>query len=117
MKDLILTKKDIIAFNQKFAGGIFENESSLDYALAHFKQNIAWTKKIAYLIRSIIIDHVFEEGNKRTACAVLLFYIEDKGFCIEEKKAINIIKRIVLKNITSINKIRGIIEDGITKTS
>ncbi len=111
----MITKKDIIAFNQKFDKGYFENESSLDFALSHFKQDISWAKKLAYLIRAILVDHVFEEGNKRTACAVLLYYVDEKEYKIEEKTAISIIKRIVLKNIISINNIKRMIEDGITK--
>ena len=111
----MITKKDIIAFNQKFDKGYFENESSLDFALSHFKQDISWIKKLAYLIRSILVDHVFENGNKRTACAVLLYYVEENGYKIEEKTALSIVKRIVLKNIININNIKRMIEDGITK--
>jgi prophage maintenance system killer protein len=111
----MLSKKDIISFNQRFDKGYFENESSLDFALSFFKQNISWSKKIAYLIRAILIDHVFEEGNKRTAAAVLLFYAEQNGYIIEQKKTVNIIKRIVLQNITSIKKIKRMIENGVTK--
>ena len=111
----ILTKKDILAFNQKFDAGFFKNESSLDYALSNLKRNIAWTRKLAYLIRAILIDHVFEEGNKRTTCAVLLFYVDHEGYEIEEKKAVSIIKTILLKNITSIEKTKMMIEDAVTK--
>lgn len=115
MKNLILTKKNIIAINQRFADGYFENESSLDYALSQFKHHIAWTKQLAYLIRAILIDHVFEEGNKRTACALLLIYSDLNYYKIDKKIAVNIIKRIVLKNIKSILSIQRMIEDGITK--
>ena len=115
MKDLGLTKKDIIYFNQEFDKGHFNNESSLDFALGHLKQNISWTRKLAYLIRSILIDHVFEEGNKRTAAAILFFWIEHEGYQIEEKEALGIIKQILKKNITSTKKIKEHIENGITK--
>jgi prophage maintenance system killer protein len=111
----MLTKKDIIAFNQKFDKGHFENESSLDFALSCLKQNISWSKKAAYLLRAILIDHVFEEGNKRTAYMVLIYCIEYEEYTINDKKAADIIKRIVLKNITSIQKIQRMIEDGITE--
>jgi hypothetical protein len=110
-----INKKDIIAFNQRFDRGYFDNESSLDFALSFFKKDINWTKKISYLLRAILIDHVFEEGNKRTAAAVLLYYIEYKGYKIQERIVVNIIKRIVLYNITSIKKIKMMIEDGISK--
>ena len=82
MKNIILTKKDIIAINQKFVEGYFKNESSLNYALSLFKQNISWIKQLANLIRAIVIDHVFTDGNKRSAYMVLLNFIEIKGYKI-----------------------------------
>lgn len=110
-----LTKKDIIAINQQFVESYFENESSLNFALNYLKHNIAWTKKVAHLIRAILIDHVFGDGNKRTACFILMYFTDLYGYGIEQKKALNIIKRIVLKNIISIKQIRGIIENAVTK--
>jgi len=115
MNDLHLTRKDIVAINQQFAEGYFENESSLNYALSYLKQNITWTKQLAHLIRAILIDHVFGDGNKRTAFFILLFYVDINGYKIADKRALDIIKSIVLKNIKSVNKIRWMIEDVITK--
>lgn len=117
MKNPHLTKKDIIAVNQQFADGHFENESSLDYALHQFKQNIAWTKQLSFLVRAILVDHVFEEGNKRTALAVLVWIVKSNGYEIEEQKAVNIIKTIVTKNIKNIKKIRELIENAITSSN
>ena len=110
-----LNKKDIIAFNQKFDEGHFNNESSLDFALSFQKNNISWTKKLAYLLRAIIVYHVFEEGNKRTAYCILQYCIEEEKYHIKEKTALLIIKKILMKNITSIKKIKWMIEDGISK--
>lgn len=115
MNEVILTKKDIIAINQQFAEGHFSNESSLDYALAYFKQNIVWTKQLAHLVRAILIDHVFDEGNKRSACAALLTYANLRGYKLDKDVAAGLIKRIVLKNIKDIIKIQRMIEDGIEK--
>jgi len=117
MEKIELTKKDIIAVNQQFSRGYFENESSLDYALSHLKQNLSWTKKTAYITRAILIDHIFEDGNKRTAYFVLIYLANVHGYIIEEKKALNIIKRVILKNITSIKKIKDMIENAIAKTN
>jgi len=111
LKKIVLTKKDIIAINQQFDKGHFNNESSLSYALSFFKKDIAWTKQLAYLLRAILLDHVFEEGNKRTACAVLITYVYLNEYEIEEKKAVALIKRIILKNIISIKRIKEMIED------
>jgi len=110
-----LTKKDIVKINQRFSEGYFENESSLNFALSMLKQNIAWTKKLAYLVRAVLLDHAFTDGNKRTACAVLLTVTDLNGYKIEEKTAISIIKKIVLNHVNSIQNIQGMIENGITK--
>ena len=115
MNNTILTKKDIIAINQKFAEGYFENESGLDYALSLLKHNISWTKKAAYLIRAILIDNSFVNGNKRSAYSVLMACVELNSYSIEEKKAVNIIKEIVTKNRKSVARIQRMIEDDITK--
>lgn len=110
-----LTKKDIIAINQRFAIGHFENESSLNFALEHSRHSIAWTKQLAYLIRAILIDHVFEDGNKRTAYALLLNYTDLNGWEIKEDRAVAIIKDSVLKKEKSITNIQRRIENAITK--
>ena len=110
-----LTKKDIIAINQKFATGHFENESSLDFALEHSRHSIAWTKQLAYLIRAILTDHVFVDGNKRAAYALLLNYVDLNGWKIKEEQAINLIKSSVLKKEKSITNIQRRIENVITK--
>lgn len=115
MNNAILIKNDIIAINQKFAEGYFKDESSLDYALGLFKQNIPWTKQLAYLIRAILIDHSFINRNKRSAYSVLIACIELNSYKIEEKKAVSIIKEIVTKNIKSATKIQRLIEYAISK--
>lgn len=111
----MLTKKDIIAMNQQFDQGHFDNESSLDYALEMQKHSIAWSKKAAYLVRAILIDHVFEEGNKRTALTALLYLASEEGYKVEQKKAVQLVKDVVVHNITSIRKIRELIENGLVK--
>ncbi|MBI2106076.1 Fic family protein [Candidatus Woesearchaeota archaeon] len=110
-----LTKKDIIAINQRFSTGYFENESSLSSALEHSRHSIAWTKQLAYLIRAILIDHVFVDGNKRTAYALLLNYIDLNEWKIKEDLAITLIKNLVLKGEKSIANIQRRIENAITK--
>ena len=114
-KGIDLTKKDIIAINKKFSTGDFENESSLNFSLEHSKHSIAWTKQLAYLIRSILIDHVFVDGNKRSAYTLLLVFIELNDWNIKEDRAVEIIKTLVLKKEKSIGNIQRRIENAITK--
>jgi|TARA_B100002003_G_C14008039_1_gene486408 prophage maintenance system killer protein len=109
----ILTKKDIVGFNQKFDEGNLSNESSLDFALSYAKRTENWTKALAFLVRAILIDHVFEEGNKRTAALLIKFYAEYEGKRTYDDKILLLIKEILIKNITSIMKIEEMIKNAI----
>ncbi len=108
-----LTKKDIIALNQEFEDGTLHNETSLDFALSYSKRTENWTKALAWIVRAILVDHVFEEGNKRTAVLLIKAYTEFEGQNTYNDKIVKMIKEIILKNITSINKIEDLIKDAI----
>lgn len=108
-----LTKKDIIALNQEFEDGTLHNEESLDFALSYAKETESWAKALAFLTRAILIDHVFTEGNKRTTALLIKAYSELHGYSVYNDKLLNIIKKIILKNITGIMKIEEMIKDVI----
>ena len=108
-----LTKKDIIALNQQFEEGRTHNEASLDFALGYAKKTDNWTKALAYLTRAILLDHVFEEGNKRTAALLIKAYAEYERHKTYDDKVVKIIKEVILKNISSIARIEDMIKDAI----
>ena len=68
--------QDVIEVNKEFDKGKIVNEGSLEFALSSIKNTKDWITQLAYLIRSIVLDHVFEEGNKRTAVALIIAYAE-----------------------------------------
>ncbi len=109
----MLSKDDVIAINKEFSNGKMVNESSLEFAVSSAKKSKDWVTQLAYLIRSITLDHVFEEGNKRTAVAVMLAYVEahKKGYDINKLEKLTI--RVITKQISDIAKIRRLIKDGI----
>ena len=109
----MLTRKDIIALNQKFEDGSINNEASLDFALSYARRTENWTKALAYLVRAINLDHVFNEGNKRTAALLIISYAELEGYGVYEDKVISLVAKIALKNISSIKKIEEMIQDAI----
>ena len=109
----ILTKKDIIALNQEFDYGSFHNEASLDFALNYAKRTTNWTKALAFLSRAILLDHVFEEGNKRTAALLIKTYANLESYDIHNDKIVKMVKEVILNNVTDINKIEDLIKDGI----
>lgn len=108
-----LTKKDIIALNEEFEDGSVHNEASLDFTISYAVKTTNWTKALAYLTRAILIDHVFEDGNKRTAALLIKSYTEYEGYRVHDDKLVKMIKDILLKNITSIKKTEEMIKDVI----
>lgn len=109
----VLTIKDIIALNQEFDEGKLHNEASLDFALSYARRTENWTKALAFLVRAILLDHVFEEGNKRTVALLLKTYVDYEGHEMYDDKIIKLIKDILFKNTSEIQKIEDLIKDAI----
>ncbi len=87
-------KEDLLRVNQGFGGGLVR-DSSLDYAIdMQNNKKLGVYKKLAYLMRAILVDHPFTDGNKRTATFLVL------GFADENKKEVN--KEILTHQIVSI---------------
>ncbi|MBS3141931.1 hypothetical protein J4464_00910 [Candidatus Woesearchaeota archaeon] len=107
------TKKDILALNQEFEDGALHNEASLEFALSYARRTENWTKGLAWLVRAILIDHVFEEGNKRTAALLIKAYAEYRGYGTYNDRIVRMIKDIILRNITSISRIEELIQNAI----
>jgi len=108
-----LNKKDIIGLNQQFEDGSLHNESSLDFALSYARKTENWTKALALITRAILLDHVFEEGNKRAVALLIKTYAEYEGHTTYDDKLVKLVKNIILKKISSIRKIEEMIKDAI----
>lgn len=109
----MLNKKNIIALNEQFEDGSLHNEASLDFVLSYAKKTENWTKALAFLLRAILLDHVFVEGNKRTAALLLKTYAEYEGYMVYDNKIVKMIKEIILKNISDVSKIEEMVKDAI----
>ena len=98
-------KEDLIRINQGF-GGNLRNDSSLDYAIDMQNNNrLGDYKKLAYLLRAILVDHPFSDGNKRTAMFLCLNFAE------ENKKQVDrdlLLEQIISIAKSNINEIRNI---------
>ena len=91
-----ISKEDLLRINLGFGGGL-RNDSSLDFAFdIQTNKKIGSYKKLAYLLRAILVDHPFTDGNKRTAMFVSL------AFANEQKKRAD--KDLLLHQIVSIAK-------------
>lgn len=100
-----ITKKEIIKMNKKLGGDLSRN-GSLDYAIdrvKHEKRNPF--KRVAYLIRAVIVDHPFIDGNKRTALEIIVKELYKEGIECDIKKLTKTIVEIAKKNINQIIKI------------
>ncbi|MDD5133231.1 MAG: Fic family protein [Candidatus Nanoarchaeia archaeon] len=106
----MLRKEDVIEINKQFDKGIVVNKTSLEYTISTLKNTKSWLRQAACLTRAILIDHIFEEGNKRTAAALILTYFEANKFAYDAYKLDKIIEKIVKKNITSIKEIEVLIK-------
>lgn len=110
----VLTKKDIIRINQEIGEeGQFNNESSLEYALSMIKHKKSWLYELSFVVRSLLVDHVFKDGNKRTALIIMITYIEDENLEHDKEKLSKTILDISRKNINDINKIQRLIKSAI----
>ncbi len=108
------TKKDLIRINQEIGErGQFQNESSLDFALSQAKYKKSWLYELAYLLRSLLTDHAFEDGNKRTALALSLFYFEEKRLEWDKERLVKNIHLLSKHHYKSIDKISRVIKDAI----
>lgn len=109
----MLSRKDIIAINQEFHTGKIANAGSLDYAVDQAKRSRDWLKAASLLIRSIIRDHVFEDGNKRTAAAVICAYVEMQNLNYNKERVDTAVLTIAKKNMDDIRKIGWLIKNAL----
>lgn len=109
----MLSNKDIIEINKRFSTGHLMNNSSLDFAVKTNARSRNWLKSAAIFTRSILIDHVFEDGNKRTAAAVIMLLMDINKLQFNAEEIPKIIVKILKMNTTSIREIGRCIKNGI----
>jgi len=109
-----LNKKNLIGINKEIGGnGKFHNEDSIDFAFSIVKQNKSWLYELCYIVRSLLVDHCFEDGNKRTAIIVIMTYFENYELDYDKDKLIKIVWSIAKKNTSDINKLMRMIKNAI----
>lgn len=109
----MLSTKDIIEANKRFEKGVVVNASSLDYAVKTQARSRNWLRSAAVFTRAILIDHVFEDGNKRTAAAAVMALMDLNEVSYDPECIPKIIVTLLKKNITGINAIERCIKDAI----
>lgn len=100
-----ISKEDLLRINEGF-GGNLRSDSSLDYAIDIQSNNkLGEYKKLAYLLRAILVDHPFSDGNKRTATFIVLNFAEQNKKQVERELLIQQIISIAKQNINNIRNI------------
>ena len=109
-----LNKKDLIGINHQIGeNGKLHNKHSIDFALSILKQNKSWLYELSYIVRSLLVDHCFEDGNKRTAIITIITYFENNDLDYDKDILIKNVLSIAKKNITDINKLMRLIKNAI----
>lgn len=94
-----ISKEDIIRINFGF-GGNLRNDASLDFALEMLDNKLLGIyKKLSYLIRAILVDHPFSDGNKRTATYLAFAFANEYKKQIDQDLLVHHILSIASKNI------------------
>lgn len=112
-----INKDRIIRINKELGGNLSRN-GSLDYALdmaRHEKRNPY--KRVAYLVRAIIVDHPFVDGNKRTALEIVIRELYEENIVCDIKKLTKTIVKIAKNNVASIIKIERMMRKCCQKRS
>ena len=108
-----ISKEDLLRINKGF-GGNLRSSSSLDFAFGKFEnKKLGLYKKIAYLLRAILVDHPFSDGNKRTAMFVVFVFADEEGKNVDIELLKHQITSIAKQNITNVRNIEQRIKTAI----
>jgi len=100
-----ISKEDLLRINEGF-GGNLRSDSSIDFAIdMQENKKLGEYKKLAYLLRAILVDHPFSDGNKRTATFLVLNFAEQNKKQVDRELLIHHIISIAKQNITEIRNI------------
>ncbi|MBI3623947.1 Fic family protein [Candidatus Pacearchaeota archaeon] len=108
-----ISKDDLIRINQGF-GGNLRSDSSLDFAFEKLNEsNLGQYKKLAHLIRAILVDHPFSDGNKRTAMFLVFAFAEEYNKKVDRELLLHHIVSIAKSNIQTIRNIEWRLKNAI----
>ena len=115
ISEYILSKEEIRSINEQY-GGSLRMDAEIETALEAGKGKTIF-RKIAYLLRAILVGHPFTDGNKRTALVVALGMLEKSRINVEDKQKERIvedIRKIASGNIRDINRIERLVRYAVT---
>lgn len=101
-----ITMKDIVSINKEYDEGTVINEGSLSFALESIKKSQDWLEQISYIVRALLLDHVFQDGNKRTAAKIIMAALEREGFEFDEEEIIKLTIRLSKSGLNDVKDIK-----------
>ena len=108
-----ISKENIVRIAKGFSGSL-RNSASLDFALDKQKdKKLGEYKKLAYLLRAILVDHPFSDGNKKTAMFVTFAFAEEHSKEVDDELLKHHILSIASKNLTEIRAIEERMKNAI----
>ena len=108
-----ISKKDLLRINHGF-GGNLRSSSSIDFAFSKIEDSkLGSYKKLAYLMRAILVDHPFSDGNKRTAMFLTFAFAKENNKKVDRDLLIHHITSIAKKNIHEIRNIEWRLKNAI----
>jgi death-on-curing family protein len=108
--------KDIIRMNQDIGEkGQIINGAGIDYALDRTYKEKSWLRQAALLIRAIICDHAFEDGNKRTAFILFALMCEEHDYEYDQKNLVSLINKISRESTSNISILERLLKNVIRR--
>lgn len=108
-----ISKEELLRINKGF-GGNLRSDSSLDYAFDKLNEKkLGMYKKLAYLIRAILVDHPFSDANKRTAAYAALSFAHEFNKQVDQELLTHHIVSIAKQNIQTIKNIEYRLKNAI----
>jgi prophage maintenance system killer protein len=108
-----ISKEELLRINKGFGGDLRSN-ASLDFALDKINsKKLGSYKKLAYLLRAILVDHPFSDGNKRTAAYAALSLASEMRKEVDTELLTHHIISIAKQNITNIKNIEWRLKNAI----
>ncbi len=108
-------RDDVIDVNRQFSSGTVINRGSLDFALSAVLRRKDWREQLSYVVRALLCDNVFEDGNKRTAAAYIMAVLESFKRRYDSFKIDRLVLKIAKNNISDVKKIKRMIEHASAK--
>lgn len=99
------------AVNRKFDKGILVNRSSLDFAISAVRKSKNWQEQLALITRALANDHVFADGNKRTAAAYMMAVFERRKLAYDAFKVDKLVLSIAKNRIKDLKRIERMIKN------